>query len=148
VSSVRSSFACDGGGTWYFYERGGINIPMAEIRRHANTIAATEGSIARDDFLAMIRLKIRKAAMGELVPPGDVKARMARSHEINELRWRLRGTQWRLYYSEPLRLRAARVMLGLRFNHKISVEQQDRDIDEASRRNAWWRANMTEYYRV
>ncbi|WP_168200738.1 hypothetical protein [Allokutzneria sp. NRRL B-24872] len=139
--SARSSFAYNGGGDWRFYEREGVNIPMAEIREHASVIAAVEGIAARNDFIATIRLKIKRAALGKLVPPADAKTRMARRPDINELRWLIEGTHWRLYYSEPLRLHTERVMLGLRFNHKASVEQQNRDIDEASQRNVWWHAN-------
>ncbi|GAA4018709.1 hypothetical protein GCM10022247_47920 [Allokutzneria multivorans] len=142
--STRSSFAYNGGGTWRFYEREGVNIPMAEIREHASAIAAVEGIAARNDFIATIRLKIKRAALGQLVPPADAKTRMARRPDSNELRWLFESTHWRLYYSEPLRLYTERVMLGLRFNIKRSMEQQNRDIDEASLRNVWWHAYSSE----
>ncbi|TDV50723.1 hypothetical protein [Actinophytocola oryzae] len=73
-----------------------------------------------------------------LTPPDDVKTDMARASGIHELRWRIECKQWRMYYCEPLRLRLKRIMLGLPFSEKTTLDLQNDDIDEAVTRYNWW----------
>ncbi|GAA4024934.1 hypothetical protein GCM10022247_56720 [Allokutzneria multivorans] len=143
----RSSFAFNGGGNWRWYEPNGINLPMREARQCAALIEATQGQVARDDFISAIMTKIKKAERGELEYPDDAKAGMARSPDINELKWRLEDDEWRLYYSEPIKLHAQRGMLGLHFDVKPDLDHQDRSIDEAARRNKDWHETVDTEYR-
>ncbi|WP_073460264.1 type II toxin-antitoxin system RelE/ParE family toxin [Pseudonocardia thermophila] len=129
-----------GGGTWDWYVEGGLKLAIEEIRRHAAAIAATSGDLAAADFLALIRAKLKRAERGELEVPDDGKPHLHLRPGVMEIRWHIEGTNWRLYYCEPLELRLSRVMLGLLFNVKTSPEQQDADITAAAHRWSCWQA--------
>jgi hypothetical protein len=57
-----------------------------------------------------------------------------------ELKWEIDGRYWRLYYCEPPKLYHERVMLGLLFSEKVSIDSQDSDMDVAAERWNWWQA--------
>lgn len=133
------SFAFDGvGGRWLWFEEDGRKVAIAEIRQHAEHIAAEEGPIARRDFLQLVSNKLKRAERGELHVPDDGRASLVLVQGIMEIKWSLGAVQWRLYYCEPLRLHAGRAMLGLHFDRKSSLDEQDRQITEAARRWTVW----------
>ncbi|MGW3966840.1 hypothetical protein ACWED2_43975 [Amycolatopsis sp. NPDC005003] len=138
MTSGWVSFAFTSGGQWKWYEKEGVNVPIAEVQAHAADIEAAEGADAARDFRALIKAKLNRAERGELHEPGDGRPRLQLRPGVMEIKWKIGRKQWRLYYSEPLKLRDAKVMLGLLFNRKLSKEQQDRDIEEAARRWGWW----------
>lgn len=138
----RTSFAFKGGGVWFWYERDGTNVPIAEIRAHAESISRDEGPDAARDFMAMIRVKLKRAEQGQLIEPQEGRPYLARQPGMMEVKWSIEQRLWRLYYCEPPRLHEQRGMLGLYFNEKLSKKQQDCDIDEAARRWHWWQVSQ------
>ena len=137
----RKSFVFDGGGQWQWLMQGNKNVPFSEMQDHYTQIESSEGAVAARDFRALIKEKLRKAARGELREPEDGRAYLARRAGVMEIKWGLDERQWRLYYCEPIKLLIDRVMLGLLFNRKDTVDQQDQDIDEAANRWIWWQRN-------
>ena len=141
MSADQRSFAFDGvGGKWEWYEEDGLNVPIAEIRQHGDRIAAADGEHAARDFKALIAEKLKLAGRGQLQVPEDGRPHLFVAGGVMEIKWGLRGAQWRLYYCEPLHLHAARVMLALHFTQKIDLARQDEDIQEAARRWSCWQA--------
>ncbi len=136
----RTSFAFDGvGGQWaWYHDDHSQRVPIDEILQHMRAVRAADGEIAAYDFRELVRAKLKLAEQGHLQIPGDGRPSLVRADGVMELKWRIRRTEWRLYYCEPLGLRSARVMLGLHFNRKDTLGQQDADIDEAARRWRWW----------
>ncbi|WP_166664149.1 hypothetical protein [Actinophytocola oryzae] len=53
------SFAFDSGGTWQFYRRDGVNLPLSEVHQAAARIEVEEGPLAKADFIEAVRAKLR-----------------------------------------------------------------------------------------
>ncbi|MEV6897474.1 hypothetical protein [Amycolatopsis sp. NPDC051372] len=125
------------GGTWNWYTRDGVNIPKKEIGEQVERIRARDSGDAKL-FLAAVVEQLERAKRGQLVEPDEVKIAMWRARGINEIRWALDSGAWRMYFCEPLRLQRDRVMVALLFGRKVTLDEQDEDIDEANERYAWW----------
>lgn len=144
VTTQRRSFAFDraGGASWQWYQEAGRPVPIDEMRRHIEDYAAGEGLGAAKLFRADIHTKLLRAQAGTLQVPDDGRPELRLVQGIMEIKWGVGDAQWRLYYCEPLHLQAQRIMVGLHFNRKEDLDQQDAHIREAARRWTSWQSGM------
>lgn len=140
MTTPRRSFAFDeiGGASWQWFQEAGRTVPIDEMRRHIRAYEVSEGSGAASLFRAEIHTKLLRAQAGTLQVPQDGRAELRLVPGIVEIKWGIDADQWRLYYCEPLHLQARRVMVGLYFDRKENLDQQDVHIREAARRWAAW----------
>jgi hypothetical protein len=75
----RTSFAFDGvGGKWLWLERDGAKVPIDEMKAEGKSIESSQGIQAVRDFQALIKVKVERAARGELVEPEDGRPYLVR----------------------------------------------------------------------
>jgi hypothetical protein len=136
LTTHRTSFAFDGvgGASWEWYQDAGRPVPIDEMQQHIQALAASDGPRPAKLFRAEIHTKLLRAQAGTLQVPGDGRPELMLVRGVMEIKWGIDDAQWRLYYCEPLHLQARRVMLGLHFDRKDDLDQQNVQIREAARR--------------